>query len=213
MAKLYKNAVISPEELFLNQPVVVEATVVPEEIMTPVDESVLENAQQESYDQGYAAGVIEGRTVVAQEFSQLKEQLAAALASIPQAIAQNRLDLSSEVADIVLLITQQFFIERQKDPKALTQQINQVLSQLNNKQTVELCLHPQEITALQNGMIQLDAAHLNGLKIKGDESLTLGGYVIKTEHGIFDASIEKQIDKLKEVLMQLKHRGQHAPLA
>ena len=137
----------------------------------------------------------------------------ASLAAIPKAIAQNRLDLNPEIADIVLLISQQFFIEQQKDSQALSQQINQVLGQLNNKHNVELCLHPQDINALQNGAIQLDATHLNGLKIKSDESLVLGGYVLKTNHGVFDASIEKQIDKLKEVLIQLKHRGTHAPLA
>lgn len=206
MVKLYKNVLISREEVFLNQPDLEQM-----EHLT-VDETQEERLQKESYDQGYLCGTIEERTRIEQEICQLKNQLEETLAAIPNAIAQNRLDLSSEIADIVLLIAQQFFIERQEDIPALTQQINQILSQLNNQQTVELCLHPQEITALHNGAIQLDALHLNNLKIKSDDSLSLGGYLIKTNHGMFDASIEKQIDKLKEVLVQLKHRGQNASL-
>ncbi|EHL30349.1 FliH/SctL family protein [Legionella drancourtii] len=212
MAKLYKKAVISNEEVFLNQPNV-ELAPEPEKSIRQVDEAHIEQLKKEAYEQGYLAGKNEERTHNEKELEQLKKQLQASLAAIPQAIAQNRSDLNNEIADIVLLITQQFFIEQQKDTQALGQQINQVLGQLNNKHHVELCLHPQEITALQNGAIQLDATHLNGLKIKSDESLILGGYVIKTNHGVFDASIEKQIDKLKEVLIQLKHRGQHASLA
>jgi flagellar assembly protein FliH len=212
MAKLYKKAIISDEEVFLNQPIV-ELAHEPEKSIHPIDEAQIEQLKKEAYEQGYLAGSSEERTHKEEELEQLKTQLQTSLAAIPKAIAQNRSDLSNEIADIVLLITQQFFIEQQKDTQALGQQINQVLGQLNNKHSVELCLHPQEITALQNGAFQLDATHLNGLKIKSDESLILGGYVIKTNHGVFDASIEKQIDKLKEVLIQLKHRGQHASLA
>ncbi|MDR3443410.1 MAG: FliH/SctL family protein [Legionella sp.] len=207
MAKLFKNAIISEEIVFLNQPI--QAYVEPIEDHTY---QLHELQLKEAYDQGYLSGKTAERQLIEEELGQLKQQLAEALIAIPQAVAQNRLDLSDEIAEIVLVISQQFFIENQHNAEALSQQINQILSQLNNKQTVELCLHPQEITALQNGVIQLDAAHLNGLKIKSDESLALGGYRIKTSHGLFDASIEKQIDKLKEVLLQLKKRGPHAPL-
>lgn len=210
MAKVYKDVQLSTEEIFLNQaPIAVQE----EPLSTPLEEMPTAEQKQEFYEQGYIDGQQEGARQAAQEIEQLKQQLMTSLTAIPEAIAQNRLALNSEIADIVLLITQQFFVTQQKDSDALTQQINQVLNQLNNKHSVELCLHPQEIIALQQGALQLDAAHLNGLKIKGDESLNLGGYVIKTNHGVFDASIEKQIDKLKEVLIQLKQRGQHASLA
>jgi flagellar assembly protein FliH len=210
MAKLYKNAIISAEAIHLNQPHV-ELTQHAEEPRSELDESHTQHLQKEAYEQGYLAGITENARKE-EELNELKKQLQTSLAAIPQAIAQNRLDLNHEIADIVLLISQQFFIEQQKDNQALSQQINQILGQLNNQHGVELCLHPQEIATLQNGALALDAAHLNSLKIKSDASLSLGGYVIKTNHGIFDASIEKQIDKLKKVLLQLKQRGQHASL-
>lgn len=213
MAKLYKNAHISTEEIYLNQ---VEPALAPMEdppLETPViDDSQAEHIRQEAYEQGYLAGKTAKRVQLEQEQDELKKQLEQVLASIPDAVAQNRMELTKEIADIVFILVKQFFIENQHNHQALSQQINHILLQLNNQHTVELCLHPQEIAALQNGAIHLNTAHLNGLKIKGDESLTLGGYLIKTNHGVFDASIEKQIDKLKEVLLQLKHRGTHVPM-
>ncbi|CAM4394921.1 MAG: hypothetical protein LEGION0403_FIIPPAGN_00799 [Legionella sp.] len=211
MATLYKNVLVSTEEIYLYQ----EAPEEIEELIpeTPtVDESQWEQIRQEAYEQGYLAGTTEERSRLEQENSQNQQQLEQILASLPQAVAQNRLDLANEIADIVLLISKQFFIEHSNNQQALSQQINHILTQLNDKQSVELCLHPQDITALQNGAMQLNAVHLNGLKIKTDESLALGGYILKTSHGVFDASIEKQIDKLKEVLLQLKQRGTHASM-
>ncbi len=211
MATLYKNVLVSEEEIFLNQ----EVPEVVEEVIpaTPsVDETQWEQIRQEAYEQGYLAGTTEERARLEQENSQRQQQLEQMLASLPQAVAQNRLDLANEIADIVLLISKQFFVENSNNQQALSQQINHILTQLNDKQSVELCLHPQDIAALQNGAMQLSAAHLNGLKIKTDDSLALGGYVLKTSHGVFDAGIEKQIDKLKEVLLQLKQRGAHASM-
>lgn len=212
MATLYKNVLVSEEEIYLYQ----EAPELTEEVIaeppTVVDKSRWEEIRQEAYEQGYLAGTTEERARFEQENNQSQQQLEQMLASLPQAVAQNRLDLAHEIADIVLLISKQFFIENSNNQQALSQQINHILTQLNDKQSVELCLHPQEIAALQNGVMQLSAQHLNGLKIKTDESLALGGYVLKTSHGVFDASIEKQIDKLKEVLLQLKQRGTHASM-
>lgn len=211
MAKLYKNPLISKDELFLNQSCI-QSVPCEEEALNLLDEPLINHIQKEAYEQGYSAGKTDAQTNLNLELNQLKNQLNECFTSIPQAIAQNRLDLGSEIADVVLLIIQQFFIEYHQDTKALTQQINQILHQLNNKHSVELYLHPQDLSALQQAAMQLDATHLNGLKIKSDESLILGGCIIKTDHGMFDASLEKQIDKLKDVLVQLKYRGTHAKL-
>ena len=213
MAKVFKNAVISSEVTCLtNQESVLNLSQDPGTPPPAVNEEQLKAIQDEAYQQGYISGKEEEKAIIEEHLTLLKKQLEATLLAIPQAIAQNRLELSNEIADIVLHITQQFFLEKESNPKALELQINQLLTQLNNKQSIELYLHPKEINILQEGLIQLEASHLNGLKIKSNDSLTLGGYIIKTDHGIFDASIEKQIERLKDFLLQLRKRGPHATL-
>ena len=207
MAKLFKNECLSSDVILLgNQPPLPQLV---EETLPPL---INDSQLLESYQHGFAAGKDEGIQIADQQMSLLKQQIETSLTAIPQAIEQNRLQLNTEISDIVLLISQQFFSENEVNPKTLEQQINQLLNQLNNQQTIELHLHPQEINALQKGLIKLETTHLNGLKIKSDESLRLGGYVIKTDHGLFDASIEKQIDKLKDCLLEMRQRGQHATL-
>jgi len=210
MAKIFKNSDISGEALILGHQI---PGIVPESSkkIQQQNEEPLENIRQEAYRQGYLSAKKEAE-ITQQELAQLKQQVEEVLCSIPKAIKQNRLELAREIADIILLITQQLFIQHQADANALAQQINRILTQLNNQQTITLYLHPQEINALHKANIQLEHAHFNELQIKGDTSLALGGFVIKTSHGIFDASIEKQIDKLKDVLLQIKHRGCHASL-
>ncbi|CEG57446.1 FliH/SctL family protein [Legionella fallonii] len=218
MTKILKNAVISSEVMYIANvnavpPFNLNADLVPEpEQCSFLNIEEIEAIKNEAYQQGYDLGKEEGQAMVEQRMFHLRQQIEAALQAIPQAIEQNRLALNHEIADIVLHIVQQFFIENESNPQVVEQQINQLLKQLNNKQSIELYLHPKEIELLQNGEIQLHANHLTGFKIKANDNLALGGYVIKTEHGIFDGNIEKQIDRLKTLLLRLRHRGHHAPV-
>ncbi len=212
MAKIYKNVLVSPEEVFL-RPEIQNKLSEPINNLPAPELPDLDTLRKEAYETGYIDGKTAQFNQIEQETVQVKQQLESLLSSIPETISQNRLHLSSEIADIVLHIVQQFFIEHQHNHQGLIQQINQILAQLNHKQTVELYLHPRDIAILQNTQVQLEAAHLHGLKIKGDESLILGGCIIKTSHGVFDISLEKQIEKLKTALLQIKHGGQYAPMA
>lgn len=209
MTNLFKQVKVSPESISLYQAILQDT----ESALIQVDNEIqLKQAKEEGYQEGYFIGKTKAEHLAQEQMNGLKKQLDDVLLSIPQAIAQSRLELHAEIADILWLIIQRFFVEQQSNRKAIELQINQILLQINSKQTVELCLHPQEITALQHGDIQLNASHINGLQIKSDESLRLGGCVIKTEHGVFDASLEKQIDKLKEALLHMKQGKPHVSL-
>lgn len=215
MAKLIKNAVISDEVVYLG----LNGELHPEptdpmnnQPQTILSDTEIEERCEQAFQKGYMSGKTEGVSIGEDNTAPLKKQLEDLLSSLNNAIAQNRLDLNSEIADILLLIIRQFFIEKLSNPHHLEQQINQILTQLNSKQSIELFLHPQDIALVQQGAIQLTTTHLQGIKIKGDEALALGGCIIKTEHGLFDASIENQIDQLKNALLKIKQRGQHAPL-
>ena len=215
MAKLLKQVLVSTEYVVLGNAQPIEADhkpLAPSSNQPLLDECQLQAMREEAYQQGYLLAKEEAKTALEQQLLSLKQQLEESLLAIPKAVAHHRLLLKQEIADIVLLITQQFFIAKHRDHQGLELQINQILQQLNDQQTVELWIHPQEIALLQQGKIKLDATHLNGLKIKSDESLSLGGYRLKTEHGIFDASLEKQIDKLKELLLKIRQSEPYVSL-
>lgn len=206
MAKLYKQLKTSTEIHYLsyqNTSLTVEQPDV--EVMQEIN---VESIQAAAYQQGYQAGLSEALEQSTRELDELKQQLHTSLSGIPQVLIAQRNESADEIAQIVLHICEEFFIDKAKNPHEIEQQINRLLSELNQQQNIELYLHPKEIAQLQAGLINLQAQHLNGLKVKSDDNLTLGGYVLKTEHGFFEASIEKNIDKLKQYLLDL--RGLHA---
>lgn len=209
MVKLYKDVTISQETVHLYQkaPLIIDT---PEPSFNAMH---MQQIKEESFQEGYLAGKEETLGLTQAQMGLLKNQLEALLTSLPETINQSRLGLQTEIADILWMIIQPFFIEKSANRQAVELQINQILSQINSSQAIELCLHPNDIAALQSGDIRLDATHLNGLKIKSDESLTLGGCLIKTEHGVFDASIEKQVDKLKDILLHIKQGKPYESLA
>ena len=207
MAELVKTAIISEEIVYLkhsstlidlNAPLDPPKNAVQAETMDD-----LKLIKENSFNQGFSEGI-------AQASAQMTEQintLNTLLQNIPAAISDNRLQLSAEIADIVLSITQQFFINQQQNKESIAEQITQTIVQLNNKQNIELSLHPYDFALLQQGEINVDLKQCKNLRVIADEGLRLGGCVVRSEHGVFDASIERQIDRLKHVLLAMKRVG------
>ncbi len=158
-----------------------------------------------AYQQGYHSGQEDAHAHIAQEMVLLKEQLNTLVQQIPTALEQARLQLQPEIAAVTLLIIQRYFVEQAADIHNVEHKINHLLGEMNQQQSIELCLHPRDIHALQSAQIQLQGSKKQ-ITIKTDETLALGGFIIKTEHGVFDSSIERQINKLKEYLLDLQRR-------
>ena len=195
MANILKNIPISQDSVVLkiHQPI--------KTIEEPETESM---TLEEIYQSGYAQGLADGQQKNQAELQEQLTSLHALLFSIPNAIQENRQQLSQEIADIVLVIVQKLFIHQQHDKNTITQQIQHIISQLNNQQKLEIVLHPQDLALLKDGEIQLDVGFYKHLSLIPDEALRLGGCIIRSPHGVFDASIERQIDKLKQVLLEIK---------
>lgn len=213
MSKILKNVPISTEVIRINNPLPFEhpcSFVADIRMDSPKPEALPDSKPRQDELNTILHLAQEEIQHEKEELRGLKQQLETLLNAIPKAIEHHRLNLSDEIADISLLITQQYFVERQANPEALRMQINHVLSQLNQQQEIELYLHPKDIALLQEEKRPLETAHIRGLHIKSDDSLTLGGCVIKTNHGVFDASIEQQIERLKDFLLEQKQRSYHA---
>ncbi|HRD70991.1 MAG TPA: FliH/SctL family protein [Legionella sp.] len=204
MAKLFKNACISSQLVHLDY---LDDCSINTELPLKTQDSLSDAQLQEIKDKAYQEGYLLGKQEELKHHELVQEELITVLNSIPKAITQKRHEMNSEIADIILLITSHYFLERESNPQALELQINSILKQLYQQDNVVLSLHPKEVILLQQGNISLDTTHLDGLKIKSDDTLTLGGCVIKTNHGLFDASIEKQIERLKEMLLEIRQRG------
>ncbi len=203
MADIFKHVLISGEMAYLSEPLrhpePSEGPPVIQEVPHWVRDDV-SLAREDGYSQGLTDGI-------AQENARLHEQfntLDVLLHSIPEAISENRRQLSAEIADIVLLITHKLFINQQQNKESIRHQITQIIDELNNKQNIEIALHPRELALIEQYGIEIDTQACKNLTLLPDVSLRLGGCIVKSEHGVFDAGIERQIDNLKQVLLQMR---------
>jgi flagellar assembly protein FliH len=209
MAELFKSIQICPEPFYLGEN--------PEKVVA-LDAKVLDAPEmpalfllllQQAQDVSFKAGVDEGQKQQLDAFKQQEETLQTLIQTIPEAISQQRLTLKNEITHIVLTIIEQLFIHNQTNPKIIEDQIHHILQQLNSLDTAELCLHPNDIALLQNGEITV-STKTQGLKVSADPNLLPGGCIVKSNHGVFDASIEGQIERLKQTLLSFKERSTHA---
>lgn len=219
MPQLYKQIQISPHRVSLDKPPVTHpaeppnAQEIPWNLFHIFTMILSTSAQQSGQQAGYEQGFTEGQQQAMEQTHTLKQTLEALLKSIPDAIVQNRLALKEEIADIVCIIIQQLFLQQPPDPGMLQKKINTLLTELNHQQTIKIHLHPDDIDLLQNGTIQLHAHPLHHLEIVAQTTLLAGGCIIHSEHGMLDASLESQIQRFQEILIQIRQEKQHASLA
>lgn len=197
MADIYKHVNMSQDVVYIGQRPETTLDVEPKPL--PLENETAhratEDIKKEAFKQGYAAG-----TSAAQEQTNaLHKTLNALLTSLPDVINEHRTALSAETADIVFALVQQLFINQQQNKDTITHQVTQIITQMNNKQTITVSVHPVDLA-----LLTLDLNQFKHLRVVPDDNLRLGGCIVKSEHGVFDASIERQIDRLKHVLLEMR---------
>ena len=196
MAEILKTFILSEDHHSLNA--VIEPPVTITTVQSKLDETAM---QQDYFQQGFNQGLAQAQ----QELNEQSNKLTALLHSIPQAVSANRQHLSQDIADIVFAIIQPLFIHQQQNKESIAERISQTIQLLNNKHNLELFLHPDDLALLQRKELSIDVSACKNLRVMADDKLRLGGCVIKSEHGLFDAGIERQIDNLKQILLQIKN--------
>lgn len=159
------------------------------------------------FDEGFQAGAQATQNALNDQINMIETLIQ----SIPDALLRAQDKMKDEMTNIVLMITQQFFVE-QHHHGSIAQLVTNTLKHIHDQQNIQLALHPQDISRLQQDSLSIDLSRCNNLKIVPDESLTLGGCVIHNDHGVFNASIERQIDNLKTMLLDMRNRKNHAPV-
>ncbi|MDP1996715.1 MAG: flagellar assembly protein FliH [Gallionella sp.] len=153
-----------------------------------------DEARKQGHDAGYAAGIQQARSEAAQIHA-LLQNLQDALNQVDEQIAQSLLDLSLEVAHVMVRDTLQV------KPEVILKIVSDAISGLPHfNQNAHLILHPDDVELVRKQMgDQLSHA---GWKIFTDAQIRRGGCRVETAHSNVDATTEARWKRIVESIGQ-----------
>ena len=168
-----------------------------------------EKAHQEGFEQGLKEGrekgLKQGLEKASNEQLEITNQLESLLNALPQALQTHCKEQMPQAIDIVNQVLPTFFLHNAVNPKNIEHAIMQWLEQIHDQQDITVTLSPQDFQLYEKQKIQLKVD--DSVTIKASEEVMLGGCLIENAQGIYDGRLENQIEKLKEVLVNIKQQA------
>lgn len=171
-----------------------------------------DQAQKQGYADGLEKGIAEGREqgraeALAQSSEQL-QQLSAAWSQVANDWEQQRTDMEREARQAVLsfaLSAAEKIVHRviEVDESVVVDQAAQALSLVLSSHNANVCIHPVDRPMLEDALPDLikELASLEHIELIDDESITPGGCVVAFGQGRVDATIERQLQRLIDLIL------------
>lgn len=171
-----------------------------------------DQAEKQGYADGLEKGIAEGREqgraeALAQSSEQL-QQLSAAWSQVANDWEQQRTDMEREARQAVLsfaLSAAEKIVHRviEVDESVVVDQAAQALSLVLSSHNANVCIHPVDRSMLEDALPDLikELASLEHIELIDDESITPGGCVVAFGQGRVDATIERQLQRLIDLIL------------
>ena len=183
--------------------------------------AMIEAAASKGHDEGFAAGVEDGRTAGTQAgreevVAQFQPQLNAITKAWSDQLElweQARTDLLAEAGTDVLRFAfalAERIVRRQVefDPAVIEAQLAEALTLVTDPTSLVIAINPADRAIVEQVLPQLlskinESAHAT---LRDDDAIERGGCRIITAGGSVDATIERQLDRLAELLLPMNQR-------
>jgi len=177
-------------------------------------------AVEAGHKEGYEAGLTEGREAGrAEALEQMKQQLEGLQRGWMQAATQwdaQQQAMYHECQQVMLdmaLLMAQKLLHRviDVDRNVVVGQVAAALRHVTRPFDVKVAIHPEDRPVLEESLPQLLQAfdHLKHVELVDDKGVGRGGCVVRYGQGMIDASIEKQLDRVIELIAP-KSSDEHA---
>ncbi|HEX7643481.1 MAG TPA: FliH/SctL family protein [Noviherbaspirillum sp.] len=164
-------------------------------------EAARELGRQRGLQEGRQAAHDELRQTVASDLDRLRSIMGKLEASLNTGI--------EDLEDIALAITMEALCKMlgaaAVDQESVKAQIRHAAAQVQKQELLQVRLHPTDLAMLKD-MCGLNLILPSGKNISwvADYSIELGGCILKTNHGRFDARFETQLSQLKQTLLEVR---------
>jgi flagellar assembly protein FliH len=162
-------------------------------------EASLESRSREAREAGYREGEAAARNQANAQVQALLEKLARTIQEIAEARPKLRAEAEGDLLKLSLAIARKVLHrELSADPDSIAGLIKVCLDKIRLQEIVRVRIHPQHHPAIQQVLARLST----GIRIEllADPKLQLGGVVIETTRGEFDASVDVQLKEIERGL-------------
>eukprot|EP00752_Nemacystus_decipiens_P016148 g14441.t1 len=175
-------------------------------------DSLYSEAEKLGFDQGHENGLAEGREqghaeALAQSSEQLR-QLSAAWSQVASDWEQQRTEMEREARQAVLdfaLSAAEKIVHRviEVDESVVIDQVAQALSLVLSAHDASVSIHPVDRPMLEDALPDLlkELSTLKHITLGDDESITPGGCIVTFGQGRVDATIERQLQRLIDLIL------------
>ena len=171
-----------------------------EESPPPHDCSAL---QQQAFERGQEAGIEAGKAQCRQQVEREMQRAMALVEQIAVAKAEMVVQAETDLVDLALAIARKVLHrEASLEKEVLSDAIRRILKNLSTSGRICLKIHPDEVAHLQevhSSLVTRDG-ELPTIHIEADPTVGLGGCLIHTDGLFIDATIDQQLQNLREVL-------------
>ncbi|MFN2746226.1 flagellar assembly protein FliH [Bacillus sp. z60-18] len=164
-------------------------------------EALIEQAKKEGFEAGLEMGKQEAQKAYESYLEEANAIVRAARRDYEEKIEQS----AEEIVTLAVSLAKKVWNQKPDDKEAFTDLVKQVLSEMKEFDDISIYVDPDYYTEVQSHKNELDALLQYGshLAIYADDKAAKGTCYVETAFGRVDASIDTQLEQLKQKLNTL----------
>ncbi|MGM7701170.1 flagellar assembly protein FliH [Pseudalkalibacillus sp. Hm43] len=175
-------------------------------------QSYISKAEQEAAEKGYQEGYEQGQKNGEEEYRSLIAEANRILASAQSHHHQKMMECEPELIELSVSVAGKIIGENLDFEDKWKTFISEALNQVKQEEDIKLFVPPKHYTSSVELAKNLSSIFNTEIIVYPDDSKTDLGCVIETKYGQIDASIDSQLEELKEKLLELvgEHNEHHS---
>jgi flagellar assembly protein FliH len=164
-------------------------------------ESIAQSAREQGFEAGYNEGIERAEKAVAERLALAESLVATTRAQREETLAASERDLVELAFEIAEKIVRQKVVA---DPDTTIGVLEHALRKAYVRDGLTVLCNPVDLERLAgaNELLRTRVGSLAGLTLIGDRRISQGGVVVRTDAGDIDATIESQLDRLRDQLFE-----------
>lgn len=188
--------------------IIAEAQAKSESLADQLHDEARKQGYADGLEQGISEGHEQGRAQALAEAAEQLRQLTAAWSQVASDWESQRIDMEREARQAVIefaLSAAEKIVHRviEVDESVVVDQAAQALSMVLSSHDANVRIHPVDRPMLEDALPQLlkELSNLKHISLVEDEAITPGGCVVTFGQGRIDATIERQLQRLIDLIL------------